>query len=160
MLDKERQLSVDGMESVCLELLCRRGWGGSSASDTTTTAYAYHTGCNGSGSGRGSLRLHRSSSEQGGIVSASAVVVTTQPQHDAIAFYSLTAIQRLPIFSSSPRTSTTTNDAGFDPTSLRQHLRSIILATLSPSNRPVARASVVLRSWWGISRECQQRGCG
>jgi hypothetical protein len=145
-----------------LELLCRRGWGGSSASDTTTTAYAYHTGCNGSGSGSGSLRLHWhwSSSEQGGIVSASAVVVTTQPQHNAIAFYSLTTIQRLPIFSSSPRTSTTTNDAGFDPTSLRQHLRSIILATLSPSNRPVARASVVLRSWWGISRECQQRACG
>ena len=27
LLDEERQLSVDGMASVCLELLCRRGWG-------------------------------------------------------------------------------------------------------------------------------------
>lgn len=100
-LDIERCQSSDGLAGACLELLRRRGWG-----DCTIN--------NGQQDG--------SSPKD---VSLSAAVA----QHDAVAFYALTTLQRSPLLSCVPPSAAGTNNNTFS--TLRNQLRSLILATIS-----------------------------
>ena len=115
-LDIERQKSHDGLASVCLELLRRRGWGRRAAvsccnaascdANTTTTT----NDCNGQ-------QHHHQLQQQ-------------HQQYDAVAFYALTTIQRSPILSCIPSTATTTT-ATNNFASIRNELRSLLLTTIS-----------------------------
>ncbi|KAL7537714.1 hypothetical protein ACHAXR_008708 [Thalassiosira sp. AJA248-18] len=113
-LDVERCQSVDGLACACLELLRRRGWGG------------------GGGGGGGGSAIHgngqqqqqqQQQGEQGSPKSSLAVGVA---QHDAVAFYALTTLQRSPLLSCLPAAPTTN-----DFSALRGQLRHILLTTMS-----------------------------
>jgi len=101
-LDSERCQSPDGLAGACLELLRRRGWGATAAAPTTAASAVVDASSN---------------CERGSPKSIA--------QHDAVAFYALTTLQRSPLLSCLPP------DNGNNFLALRNQLRHVLLATIS-----------------------------